>query len=232
MFFTDIFNEAGRRPVGTLDLTAHLYRLLGFRERAYRRQAAACLNLGRGDTAVEIGCGMGRNFGPVMGKIGPSGRLVGVDLSGAMISRAGKRCGRRGWDNVELVRQDAETYRFPDSVDAVLATFALSLMPGADRVVARAAEALRPAGRLVILDLKIPVPCPNLLARFFLRLTRPAGTIPDLTPCHFRESMARRLQIVFYREYYFGLAYIATGEKQPDPVPTEEHRPIAAKTKT
>lgn len=203
-----------RQRAGAYDLTANLYYLLGFREQAYRRQAVACLNLAPGDMVIEIGCGTGLNFGLLLKKIGPNGRLIGVDLSESMLAQAQNRCQRYGWSNVELVRQDAEEFCFPKGVNAVLSTFALTLVPGFDQVVARAAAALEPGGRLAVLDLKMPPSFPNPLVWLFLRITRPFGVTLDLAARHPWESLGHWLYMVFYREYYFGLAYIAVGEKE------------------
>lgn len=70
------------------DFTANAYYLLGFREFAYRKEAIRSLNLKRGDTVVEIGCGTGLNFSGLVDGIGPEGKLIGVDLTPEMLEQA------------------------------------------------------------------------------------------------------------------------------------------------
>ncbi|MGE5145849.1 MAG: class I SAM-dependent methyltransferase, partial [Candidatus Eiseniibacteriota bacterium] len=74
-----------RRRARNYDITANLYYLVGFREQHYRRLAADALGLSKGATVVDLGCGTGLNFGPLEEKIGETGRLVGVDLTDAML---------------------------------------------------------------------------------------------------------------------------------------------------
>jgi SAM-dependent methyltransferase len=73
-------NEVYRRRARFYDWSVNTYYPIGFRWWAYRRRAIAALQLGRGATVVEIGCGTGLNFGLVQQRIGPTGRLFGVDL--------------------------------------------------------------------------------------------------------------------------------------------------------
>ena len=135
-----------RKRARRYDLTANVYYLLGFREWAYRKRAIAALGLRPGDTVVEIGCGTGLNFGLLEERIGPQGRLIGVDLTDAMLSRARERVRDKGWRNVELVECPAASFRFPPGIDGILSTFALTLEPEYDQVIERGAEALEPGG--------------------------------------------------------------------------------------
>lgn len=111
------------------DFSANLYSLIGFREARYRKQAVAELGLKPGDTVVEIGCGTRLNFKNLREAVGEEGRIVGVDLTDAMLDQAGQRIVRQGWSNVMLVQCDAATYEFPPEVQGVLSTFALTLVP-------------------------------------------------------------------------------------------------------
>ncbi|GAA0529700.1 hypothetical protein GCM10008994_00280 [Halorubrum ejinorense] len=100
---------------------------------------AACvrgLDLAPGDTVVEFGCGPGVNLPALREAVGPTGRVVGVDVSTRMLDRAAALVERRGWENVSLVEGDAE--RPPvAAADGVLATFVTSLFPDSYAVVRR-----------------------------------------------------------------------------------------------
>lgn len=203
-----------RRRAAHYDFTANLYYLLGFREWAYRKRAVAALRLRPGDTVVEIGCGTGLNLPLLRSAVGDTGRVIGVDMTDAMLERALKRVASRRWRNVELTLGDAAAYRFPRGVDAILSTFALTLVPEFDCVIERGARALREGGRWVVADLKLPAgkrrgPLLSLL----LTLSRPFGVTLDLGERHPWESLRRHLRDFGMEERYFGFTYVAWGEK-------------------
>ena len=65
------------------------------------------LELARGDTVLDIGCGTGLNLPLLVATVGPEGRVVALDYSDGMLRRARTRVRRHGWRNVELVQGDA-----------------------------------------------------------------------------------------------------------------------------
>lgn len=202
-----------RRRAARYDFTANLYYLIGFRLGAYRRAAVAQLALQPGDTVVEVGCGTGLNFALLQRVIGPSGRIVGVDLTDAMLARARRRVARERWDNVELVACDAARYDFPASLGGILSTFALMLVPEYDGVIQRGARALAPGRRWVIADLKIPEwPGARLCARALAPFYRPFAVTLDLAERRLWESIARHMKSATVSSRFLGFAYIATGE--------------------
>jgi len=202
-----------RKRAPRYDLTSRAYALFGYRLDAYRRRGLDALRLRPGDTVVEIGCGTGANFAAVERAIGPQGTLIGVDASTDMLARARDRAAERGWSNVRLVCTDAAAYEFPERVDAVFSTYALTLVPGFDDVIRRAALALRPSGRFVVVDIKAPDRWPEALLRAIVPLFRPFGVTLDLRTRHAWESLAKHLELVLMEERYLGTTYIAAGEK-------------------
>src|SRR5581483_5661415 len=98
----------------------------------------------------------GLNFSLIQRAIGPEGRLIGVDLTDAMLARAQQRVRRSGWKNVTLVQSDANAFGFPDEVDGILCTYAMSHVPHARSAIAHGAAALSRGGSWVVLDLKVP----------------------------------------------------------------------------
>lgn len=201
-----------RKRARWYDFTANLYYIIGIREFSYRKMAVRALDLKRGDTVVEIGCGTGLNFRFLRAAVGPEGKIVGVDLSADMLTAASERIQRNNWSNVELVQGDAATYQFPEGVDGILSTFAITLIPEFDHVIQSGAKAMASGKRFVILDFKKPDNWPMWLIRFFVFLARPFGVSLDLTPRHPWESVDRRLTTLQFKEVYFGLLYVCVGE--------------------
>ena len=196
------------------DFSANLYYLLGIREFAYRKIAVEALKLENGDTVVEIGCGTGLNFRLLRDCVGWEGKIIGVDLTAEMLSAAGRRVERNKWTNIELVQCDAGAYAFPEHVDGVISTFAITLVEEYDNIIKRGAAALSPGKRLVVLDFKMPDNWPMWLVKFFVILTRPFAVTLDLTVRHPWESIERYLDLNELKRFYFGGIYLAAGEKR------------------
>lgn len=204
-----LYNKRAKR----YNFTANLYYLAGFREQAYRKMAVQCLNLKTGDTVVEIGCGTGLNFPLLQRAVGVEGKVIGVDLTDAMLAQARKRIANNGWSNVELVQSDAASFQFPAGVDGIISAFALTLVPEFDRVIKNGAAALSPGKRWVVLDFKLPSNRLAWLVPLGVFITSPFGVTRDLAARHPWESVEKYLTRASFKELYAGFAYIATGEK-------------------
>lgn len=201
-----------RKRATNYDIRANLYYLIGFREWAYRKRAIAALQLRRGDTVVEIGCGTGLNFALLQRSVGSEGRIVGVDINDAMLGQARKRVERKGWLNVELIGWDAASFEFPETSDGVLFTLAITLVPEFDEVIRKGAEALAPGRHFVILDFKRPKWPPLWLVRALVGMAAPFGLTLEMAnrhPCKSLERYTREFQM---QEIYFGFAYLARGQ--------------------
>jgi len=196
------------------DYSANFYYLFGIREFAYRKIAVKALKLDRGDTVVEIGCGTGLNFSFLRECVGAEGKIIGVDLTAEMLTEANRRIKRKKWTNIELVRCDAGAYTFPEHVDGVVSTFAITLIAEYDKIIKRGAAALAPGKRLVILDFKLPDNWPMWLVKLFVILSRPFGVTMDLADRHPWESIQRYLDLKEFKSFYFGGIYLASGEKR------------------
>ena len=134
-----------------------------------RKRAVDQLKLRRGDQVLEVGCGTGRNFPFLRDAVGAEGRIYGVDLSEGMLRRARKLCLRRQWTNFVLIEADAADYASEEQFDGVLFSFSYNVMPHHRSILRQAWKQLRPGGRLVIMDARVP---PGLLGK----LIRPFAT--------------------------------------------------------
>jgi ubiquinone/menaquinone biosynthesis C-methylase UbiE len=208
----DLYRRRARR----YDLAVQVFGLLGLRIDRHRRDTIASLRLRPGDSAVELGCGTGLNFPYVEEAIGPTGKLIGVDLTDSMLDVARWRVAREGWSNVELVQADVAEWEVPQGVRGIYSTLALTLVPEFDGVIERASHRLAPGGRLAVFDMKEPAGWPHWLVRFVAWLNKPFGVSLELADRHPWESIRRHLEEVQFGEYYGGALYLSVGER---PVP-------------
>lgn len=192
-------------------LTTVLYRLIGLRMQTYRALAVDALRLRPGGRVVELGCGTGINFPLLLEKLGPDGKLVGVDLSAGMLDIARKRVEKAGWRNVELVEQDIATFSLPRGLNGILATGVFGYLPEYEEIIRDAADALSPGGRLVLLDGRRPDRLPWWLFRLVLLLGRPFGFTEEYFAVRPWLAVQRWFEDVSVARYYGGMIYIAAG---------------------
>ena len=202
-----------RKRAANCDLSANFYYLIGFREFKYRKLAVQQLQLQPGDTVVEIGCGTGLNFPLLVRAVGPEGKVIGVDLTDKMLAMAQARVAKNNWTNVDLVQSDATQYAFPDNINGIISTFAITLIPGYEEIIQRGAEALAPQGHMVIADLRKPDRWPMWIVNFMVWITRPFGTSLDITLRKPWEAMETYLANTRFTKLYGGFTYISAGEK-------------------
>ncbi len=128
-----------------------------------RARAVELLRLSPGCEVLDVACGTGRNFPLVQARIGHTGRLVGVDLTRAMLNRARHRVDRHAWSNVELIEMDAAelslerlraagALRSGQRFDAAICTLGLSVIPDWRRAIAAMLSMVRPGGRVAVMD--------------------------------------------------------------------------------
>lgn len=125
--------------------------------RVGRVAAIRAMELRPGMRVLDLGCGTGLNHPLLQDAVGPTGTVVGVDASRQMLARARRRADRHGWCNVDLRHADMAVVDGLGTVDAVIATYALSLVPDWERAWALAFAATRPGGRMAVVDMQLPV---------------------------------------------------------------------------
>jgi SAM-dependent methyltransferase len=102
-----------------------------------------------GEIVVDVGCGFGTTTLEAEERVAPTGRVVGVDISAAMLEGARQRVVAAGLDDIELVHADAQIHEFQaGSFDAVISRFGLMFFDDPTAAFGNLARALRPGGRL------------------------------------------------------------------------------------
>lgn len=116
--------------------------------RTYKRQSFEALRPAEGSTIVEIGCGTGEDAAR-LAQACPGSKIIGTDLSEAMIAEATRRYG--GLPNLEFMQSSADRLPFDsESVDAIRVDRVLIHVPDPQAAIEEMLRILKPGGRLVI----------------------------------------------------------------------------------
>jgi arsenite methyltransferase len=115
-----------------------------------------------GETVVDLGSGSGMDSFIAALKVGPSGRVIGIDMTREQLAKAERLRVQHDFRNITyLDGYNEKTGLEPDTVDCVISNGVINLAPDKDRVFAEAARLLRPGGRLAIADIVTDVPLPD-----------------------------------------------------------------------
>ncbi len=107
------------------------------------------LALAAGERVLDVGCGTGRTSLELGRRVGPGGRVTGVDISAPMLGRARERARAAGADNVTFVGADAQTHGFePASLDAAFSRFGVMFFADPVAAFTNLHGAIRAGGRL------------------------------------------------------------------------------------
>ncbi len=106
-------SEAYRSQAGRYDRRTEAFQ-------HWRERLVARLPVRPGDTVLDVGCGTGLCLPLLHDKVGPTGRIVGIDASEDMLQVAADRVTTHGWDNVRLVAAPAERAPIEGPADAAL----------------------------------------------------------------------------------------------------------------
>ncbi len=119
-----------------------------------------------GDVVVDLGSGAGNDCFVARAETGETGRVIGLDMTPAMIDRARKNAKLRGFGNVEFVYGDIEDMPLPDNLaDVVVSNCVMNLVPDKAKAFAETYRILKPGGHFSISDIVLLGNLPDGLQR-------------------------------------------------------------------
>jgi len=123
------------------------------------------LQLAPGETVLDLGSGAGIDALISARSVGPSGRVIGVDMTSEMVTRANANASAAGVDHVEFREGRLESLPVADAtVDAVTSNCVINLVPDKAAVFGEIARVLRPGGRLVVSDVVLDGELPETIS--------------------------------------------------------------------
>ena len=148
----DVSNSARQKAAATYNAAADHFDdgPLGFWDR-YGRRTVERLSLRSGSAVLDVGCGSGASAIPAARAVGPSGRVVAVDLAERLLDLARAKAARENLQNIEFRNADMEKLGFADGAfDAVICVFAIFFVPDMVKQVRELWRMISPGGRLAI----------------------------------------------------------------------------------
>jgi arsenite methyltransferase len=115
-----------------------------------------------GDTVLDLGSGAGNDAFIARRIVGPTGTVIGVDMTEVMIQKANANKALMGYTNVEFRLGDIEQLPVEsDSVDVVISNCVLNLVPDKRRAFGEMHRVLKPGGRFTVSDIVVTNPLPT-----------------------------------------------------------------------
>ena len=182
-----------------------------------RQKAAQLLQLRLGDRVLDVGCGPGGSFPYLVDAIGPSGEVIGVEISPEVAINSQKRIEKNRWRNVLVIVGDARTVTLQGKFDGLL-MFAAADVYASPQALANLFPYLKDNARVVAFGAKFSRRRSGIVVNPLLRLlwkltfsSTPAVNYEPWAP------LKERIHDLHVQEYFSGSMFLAWGSIFPAP---------------
>ncbi|HLG94290.1 MAG TPA: methyltransferase domain-containing protein [candidate division Zixibacteria bacterium] len=184
--------------------------------KSLRQKAVQMLELKPEDRVLDVGCGPGGCFPYLVHAVGPSGLVVGIEISPEVTINARKRIEKNGWSNVQVITADARTVKLNGTFDGLL-MFAAADIYASPQALENLFPYLKSDARVCAFGVKLSRRRSGKMFNSFFRsmvskLSFPSA--PDFLnyePWNLLENRVGKLEV---EEYFFGSMFLAWGTIQ------------------
>ena len=177
-----------------------------------RQKAVNLLDLKSGDRVLDAGCGSGGSFPYLRQSVGPSGEVVGVEISPRTTTNTRKRIAKNKWENIHVIEADARKVSLSGKFDGLL-MFAAPDVFASEEALSNIFPYLKENARVAIFGAKISNRRFGWLLNGLLRMAsaRLSFTSTPKVESEPWTILQTRLVKISIEEYFFGWMFIASG---------------------
>ncbi len=184
--------------------------------KSLRQKAVKMLGLKPGDRVLDAGCGPGGSFPYLVQAVGPSGEVVGIEISPEITINAGRRIEKSGWSNVQVITADARTVKLNGTFDGFF-MFAAGDVYASPQALENLFPYLKSDARVCAFGVKLSRHRLGKLFNSFFRamvskLSFPSA--PDFLNYEPWNLLEKRVGKLTVEEYFFGCFFLAWGSIQ------------------